>query len=66
MMSRKKPSPLLFTILLAMNPEMSPRMIQAMKDIVIPRYVIQKARALDAHCSRESVAVKSGANIAVL
>src|SRR6185312_6487514 len=35
-MSRRNPSPALLTILLAMNPAMSPRMIQAMKDMRPP------------------------------
>src|SRR6185312_4807625 len=35
-MSRRNPSPALLTILLAMNPAMSPRMIQAMKDMGPP------------------------------
>src|SRR5271166_295189 len=40
-MSRKKPSPALFTILLAMNPAISPRMIQPIIDISNPRVVLR-------------------------
>src|SRR5690242_8851053 len=36
MMSRKKPSPRLFTILLAMNPAIRPRIIHPMIDISLP------------------------------
>src|SRR5271168_2008267 len=43
-MSRKKPSPDLFTILLAMNPAISPRKIQPIIDIAHPFYLVWLGR----------------------
>src|SRR5204863_7112729 len=62
-MSRKKPSPDLLTILLAMNPEISPRMIQPIMDIahLLTRIALFMLNSNDRHWFRPDGQRSAGA-----